>query len=235
MSGLIFKNGLRLFSNMTTAPLSLEHLIRPSRQTEGKPPVIFLFHGYGSNEEDLFSFAPELPEQLCVISARAPIPLPPFGNAWYSINFEASYGRWSNVEQALDSRDLILKFIDEACDAYGLDTDNITLLGFSQGTVLSYSIALSYPEKIKNLIALSGYIDENLLLANYREKDHSKLHIYASHGQLDQVIPIDWALKAQDLLKQLDAEKTFEEYPIGHGVSPQNFHSFRKWLEKRLP
>jgi phospholipase/carboxylesterase len=139
------------------------------------------------------------------------------------------------VEQALDSRDLILKFIDEACDAYGLDTDNITLLGFSQGTVLSYSIALSYPEKIKNLIALSGYIDENLLLANYREKDHSKLHIYASHGQLDQVIPIDWALKAQDLLKQLDAEKTFEEYPIGHGVSPQNFHSFRKWLEKRLP
>ena len=72
---------------MTTAPLSLEHLIRPSQQDQGKPPVIFLFHGYGSNEEDLFSFAPELPQQLCVISARAPIPLPPFGHAWYAINF----------------------------------------------------------------------------------------------------------------------------------------------------
>ena len=220
---------------MTTASLSLEHLIRPSVQSEGKPPVIFLFHGYGSNEDDLFSFAPELPEQLCVISARAPIPLPPFGNAWYSINFEASQGRWSNVEQALASRELILKFIDEACEAYGLDENNISLLGFSQGTVLSYTIALSYPEKVKNLIALSGYIDQNLLLPNYREKDHSKLQIYASHGQIDQVIPMEWALKSQDLLEELNINKVFEEYPVGHGVSPQNFHSFKSWLEQRLP
>ena len=220
---------------MTTAPLSLTHLIRPSSISEGKPPVMFLFHGYGSNEEDLFSFAPELPENLCVISARAPIPLPPFGNAWYAINFEASYGRWSNVEQALESRQKMLDFIDEACAAYGLDEQNISLLGFSQGTVLSYSIALSYPEKIKNLVALSGYIDENLLLPDYRQKDHSTLQIYASHGQLDQVIPMDWALKAQDLLAELQIASTFEEYPVGHGVSPQNFRSFQQWLEKRLP
>ncbi len=220
---------------MTTASLSLEHLIRPSELSHGKPPVIFLFHGYGSNEEDLFSFAPELPKQLCVISARAPIPLPPFGNAWYSINFEATQGRWSNVEQALASRELILKFMDEACEAYGLDENNISLLGFSQGTVLSYSIALSYPEKIKNLIALSGYIDQNLLLPDYRKKDHSKLEVYASHGQIDQVIPVEWAYQSQDLLKQLNINRIFEEYPVGHGVSPQNFHSFTKWLENRLP
>ncbi|MCX2719485.1 alpha/beta hydrolase [Lentiprolixibacter aurantiacus] len=220
---------------MTTAPLSLEHLIRPSQQTQGKPPVIFLFHGYGSNEEDLFSFAPELPGELCVISARAPIPLPPFGNAWYAINFEASQGRWTNVEQALASRELIMKFMDEACDAYGLDKDNITLLGFSQGTVLSYAIALSYPEKIKNLVALSGYIDQNLLLEDFREKDHSKLQVYASHGQIDQVIPMDWALKSQDMLEEIGVNHIFEEYPVGHGVSPQNFSSFKRWLEERLP
>lgn len=219
---------------MTTAPLSLTHLIRPSNLRQGKPPVLFMFHGYGSNEEDLFSFAPELPEALCVISARAPIPLPPFGNAWYAINFEASHGRWSDVEQAVQSRELILKFIDEACEAYGLDTDNISLLGFSQGTVLSYSIALSYPEKISKLVALSGYIDTQLLVDGYEGKDHSSLKIYASHGQLDQVIPPEWAYNSQDLLKNLKAEVTFEEYPVGHGVSPQNFHSFNSWLKKRL-
>lgn len=230
----IFKNGSHLSSNMTTAPLSLTHLIRPSSLNDGKPPVIFLFHGYGSNEEDLFSFAPELPETLCVISARAPIPLPPFGNAWYAINFEASHGRWSDVEQGIRSRELILNFIDEACETYGLDTNNINLLGFSQGTVLSYAIALSYPEKIKNLIALSGYIDQNLLTESFEEKDHSALQIYASHGQLDQVIPPEWAYMSQDLLGKLKIPVTFEEYPVGHGVSPQNFHSFKKWLEERL-
>ena len=71
---------------MTTAPLSLEHIIRPSTITNGKPPVLFMLHGYGSNEEDLFSFAPELPGELCIISIRAPYTLQPYGYAWYAIN-----------------------------------------------------------------------------------------------------------------------------------------------------
>jgi len=73
---------------MTTAPLSLEHIIRPSSLTSEKAPVLFMLHGYGSNEEDLFSFAQELPAELCIISVRAPYTLQPFGYAWYAINFD---------------------------------------------------------------------------------------------------------------------------------------------------
>lgn len=219
---------------MTVAPLSLEHLLRPSSLKEGKPPVLFMFHGYGSNEEDLFSFAEDLPAQLCIISARAPHALQPFGYAWYSINFDASYGKWSNVEQARESRDLILKFIDEACKAYQLDAGNISLLGFSQGTVLCYAVALSYPERFRNIIALSGYIDEQTLVANFREKDHSSLKVYASHGQMDMVIPPEWAQKAPELLKDLGITYRYEEFPVGHGVSPRNFESFLKWLQAQL-
>ena len=148
---------------MTTAPLSLEHLIRPSSLETGKPPVLFMFHGYGSNEEDLFSFAPELQPEFCVISVRAPYPMETFGNAWYAINFDAENGKWSDDEQAKTSIAKIVHFIDESCEAYGLDSKNITLLGFSQGTILSYAVGLSYPEKIKNVVALSGYINENIL------------------------------------------------------------------------
>ncbi len=218
---------------MTLAHLSLEHLIRPATQQDVSPPVIFLFHGYGSNEEDLFSFAPELPEKFCVISARAPHAMEPFGHAWYSINFDAAYGKWTDVEQAKVSRDKILSFIDEACDAYHLDKNNITLLGFSQGTVLSYAIALSFPEKIKNLIALSGYIDEKILIPDYQEKNHSSLNVYASHGQVDMVIPPEWAQRAPVLMKSLGITHSYEEFPVGHGVSPQNFMAFKKWLEEK--
>jgi phospholipase/carboxylesterase len=219
---------------MTVAPLSLEHLIRPSALLKGKAPVLFLFHGYGSNEEDLFSFASELPEKLCVISARAPYALQHFGFAWYSINFDASYGKWSDVEQAGRSRDLIMKFIDEACEAYHLDTGNISLLGFSQGTVLSYSVAISYPERFRNLIALSGYIDEQLLVEGYKKKDHSLLQVYASHGQMDMVIPPEWAQKAPKLLAKLGVSHIYEEFPVGHGVSPANFAALQKWLASRI-
>lgn len=215
---------------MTTAPLSLEHLIRPSILTDRKPPVLFMFHGYGSNEEDLFSFAPELQPEFCVISVRAPYPMQPFGHAWYAINFDDQQGKWSDDAQARESREKIMVFIEEACLTYGLDTENITLLGFSQGTILSYAVALSYPEKIKNVVALSGYINEGILKEGYREKSHNQLRIYASHGQVDQVIPPEWAQRAPEFLKKLGIAHVYEEFPVGHGVAPQNFHSFKKWL-----
>lgn len=219
---------------MTTAPLSLEHLIRPSSLTSGKIPVLFMFHGYGSNEEDLFSFAPELPEEFCIISVRAPYTLEPFGHAWYAIHFDNVNGKWSDDEQAVVSRDKIVTFIDEACAIYGLNSDNITLLGFSQGTILSYAVALSYPEKVKNVIGLSGYINVDILVDGYAKKDHSGLKIYASHGQVDQVIPPAWAQRIPDFLDGLGIEHVYEEFPVGHGVAPQNFYSFRKWLEGKI-
>jgi len=219
---------------MTTAPLSLEHLIRPSSLKTSKPPVLFMFHGYGSNEEDLFSFAPELQEEFCVISVRAPYPMEPFGNAWYAINFDAENGKWSDDEQAKSSRDKIVHFIDEACTSYSLDAQNITLLGFSQGTILSYAVALSYPKKVKNVVALSGYINEGILTDDYANKSHNHLKIYASHGQVDQVIPPEWAQRAPDFLANLGIDHLYEEFPVGHGVSPQNFYSFKKWLNEKI-
>lgn len=219
---------------MSPAPLSLEHLIRPSNLESGKPPALFMLHGYGSNEEDLFSFAPELPGQLMVISLRAPFDLDPFGYAWYAIEFDQDMGKWSDDGQARESRDKIRTFIGEAIEVYGLDPANISLLGFSQGTILGYALALSYPEMIKNLVALSGYINENILGEDHKGKDHAHLDLYISHGQVDQVIPVEWAQRAPDKLKTLGISHTYEEFPIGHGVSPQNFHSFKKWLSQRI-
>jgi len=193
-----------------------------------------MFHGYGSNEEDLFSFASELPEELFVISVRAPYNLEPFGHAWYAIDFDAEHGKWSDDKQAQKSRDKIKQFIEEACTTYDLNEENITLLGFSQGTVLSYAAALSFPEKIKNVIALSGYINENILQKGFENKDFSKLNIYASHGQVDQIIPLEWAQKTPDFLKKLNISHTYKEFPVGHGVSQQNFHSFKEWLIRHI-
>ena len=221
-------------AKMKTEELSLYHLIRPPTSPLENPSGLFLFHGYGSDEEDLFSFSRELPSELFIISARAPFQLQPFGHCWYSINFGASYGKWSNTEQAKQSREIIVKFIDEAITAYGLNADNINLLGFSQGTVLCYAVALSYPQKIKNIVALSGYIDENILVEDYHDKDHSQLKIYASHGQVDQVIPPDWAQRTPGFLESLGIEYVFEEFPVGHGVSADNFYSFRNWLKRHI-
>ncbi|GAA4277434.1 alpha/beta hydrolase [Aquimarina mytili] len=219
---------------MQAKSLSLHHIIKEPSIKKENTPVLFMFHGYGSDENDLFSFATELQEELFIISVRAPYPMQPYGNAWYAIYFDAAQGKFSDDQQAIKSRDKIAYFIDEAVKAYDLDPNNVTLLGFSQGTILSYAVALSYPEKVKNVIALSGYLNEDILKNGYDANDFSKLNIYCSHGSVDQVIPIDWARKAPERLAEIGIDTSLNEFPVGHGVAPQNFYQFKDWLNSLI-
>jgi phospholipase/carboxylesterase len=210
--------------------LSLVYQIREPKIKTDKNPLLLLLHGYGSNEADLFSFAAELPDEYYVVSARAPYDLQYGSYAWYAINFDADQNKFSDHDQAVISRDLILNFIDELIANYPIDSSNVTLIGFSQGSILSYSIALSYPEKVQKVAAMSGYLNLDIIKENYQNNDFSNLKIFASHGTVDQVIPVDWARKSPDMLESLGIKTTYKEYPIGHGVSPQNFYDLKNWL-----
>ena len=211
--------------------LALEYLIREPKVKADKNPLILLLHGYGSNEQDLFSFASELPEEYYVISARAPYDLQYGSYAWYAINFDADENKFSDHNQAMQSRDIIANFIDELLKNYPIDSKQVALLGFSQGTILSYAVALSYPEKVQRVVALSGYLNEEIITENYKKNDFSTLQIFVSHGSVDQVIPISWARKAPGILDSLHIPNVFKEYQVGHGVAPQNFADLKNWLE----
>lgn len=211
--------------------LSLEYQVREPKIIVDKNPLLLLLHGYGSNDSDLFSFASELPDEYYVISARAPYDLQYGSYAWYAINFDADQNKFSDHDQAILSRDLVVKFIEELKIKFPIDSSNITLIGFSQGSILSYSIALSYPNIVQRVGALSGYLNLDINSENYQNNDFSNLKIFASHGTVDQVIPVEWARKTDPILKSLGINSTYKEYPNGHGVSPQNFFDLKDWLQ----
>ena len=211
--------------------LSLEYQVREPKIIVDKNPLLLLLHGYGSNDSDLFSFASELPDEYYVISARAPYDLQYGSYAWYAINFDADQNKFSDHDQAILSRDLVVRFIEELKIKFPIDSSNITLIGFSQGSILSYSIALSYPNIVQRVGALSGYLNLDINSENYQNNDFSNLKIFASHGTVDQVIPVEWARKTDPILKSLEINSTYKEYPIGHGVSPQNFFDLKDWLQ----
>lgn len=215
--------------------LSLKYIVKEPKKYSENTTLLLLLHGYGSNDQDLFSFAQELDENLLIVSAQAPLELGFNSYAWYTINFNTSQGgNFSDIPEAIKAREKIATFIDELQQLYNIQPSNTILLGFSQGTILSYSIALNYPEKVQKVIALSGYINEQLLPENINIKDYQKLDFFISHGSSDQVIPISWAEKAPNFLHNLGIKTTFKTYPIGHGVSPPNFFDFKKWLEERI-
>lgn len=51
---------------------------------------------------------------------------------------------------------------------------------------------------------------------------------------MDQVIPVDWAKRAVPYLQQLNIKHSYIEFPVGHGVAPQNFFDFKDWLKDRI-
>jgi phospholipase/carboxylesterase len=212
--------------------LSLEYLVREPKIKRDKNPILLLIHGYGSNEQDLFSFATELPDEYYIVSVRAPYDIQYGSYAWYAINFDSDQNKFSDNDQARTSRDLIAQFIDELSAHYPIDTENVTLIGFSQGAILSYAVALSHPEKIQKVVALSGYLNTDIIDENYLKNSFSNLKIFSAHGTVDQVIPVEWARKATPFLDNLGINSVYKEYPIGHGVAPQEFNDFKKWLEE---
>jgi len=212
--------------------MNLHYLVQEPKVKHDKNPLLLLLHGYGSNEEDLFSFASELPDDSYVISVRAPYDLQPYGHAWYAIHFDADENKFSDNVQAKQSVEIIASFIDEIVKQYPIDTENVTLIGFSQGAILSYATALTYPEKVTKVVALSGYFNQEIMPEVIDTKAISHLKFFVSHGSVDQVIPVDWARKAKPALENLGLEVEYQEYPIGHGVSPKNFYDFKNWLQR---
>ena len=51
---------------------------------------------------------------------------------------------------------------------------------------------------------------------------------------VDQVIPIDWARQTPVFLKSLNIQHTYSEFPVGHGVAPQNFYELRDWISTKI-
>jgi len=215
--------------------LSLEYLVRQPKTKVDKAPLIILLHGYGSNEEDLFSFAEELPDSMLVVSVRAPLSLGFGSYAWYTIHFETNdANKFSDIPEAKQALHKIDVFIDEIINEYNVDKDNAFLFGFSQGTILSIAYALNNPDKIHHVIALSGYVNVELLNKDVGISNFYKLDFFVSHGSSDQVIPVEWARKTPGFLDNLGIANSYQEYPVGHGVAPQNFYDLNNWIKERI-
>ena len=77
---------------------------------------------------------------------------------------------------------------------------------------------------------MSGYLNLDIVTEDYLKNTFNNLKIFASHGTVDQVIPVEWARKTPAILENLGIAVTYKEYPVGHGVAPQNFYDFNNWL-----
>ena len=203
------------------------HIVQKSN-LEDKSPLIILLHGYGSNEKDLFSFKEFLPSEATIVSFRAPLELFQGMYAWYQIYFENNVKSFDE-KSALFSKNLIVDKIKEITTRYNCDNKRVTLIGFSQGAILGFPVALMNNNLIKNLVALSGYVEEKII--DFRSISFP--NIYISHGINDDVIPHLESKKTLQILNNNKIEYDYYEFIQGHGVNVDNLNSFLKWIKDK--
>ena len=212
--------------------MDLHYLVQEPQNITSNTPLLILLHGYGSNEEDLFSFAPTLPHDWLIVSFRAPMDSAYGGYSWYDIDLMNVENR-IDVAQAKDSLAGILDGILKITNQYGLTDNQTHLAGFSQGGILSYALALQNPDLFSKVACLSCYMEEKLIDSSKKDKKKiEKLRFFISHGTDDAVIPLEWGRKAADVLYEMGAFFSFREYMSGHGVNQKNYMDLMEFFQK---
>ena len=132
---------------------SLEYDIKKPSSYNQNTKVILMFHGYGSNKSDLFSFSNFMDSDYLIISIQAPIKLDYNSYCWWSLQYDDNMRLTMNAEEALKTVNQLDEFIStDLCEKYNFISDQIYLVGFSQGCMISYTLSINYPKKYKKVI-----------------------------------------------------------------------------------
>jgi phospholipase/carboxylesterase len=214
---------------------ALVYLTRePTRPAGGKAPLLLLLHGLGSDEGDLMGLAPHVDGRFFVASARGPVTLAPGAYAWFHTEFTPQ-GPVINSGEAERSRTLLIRFIDDLVEKYDLDPDRVYLMGFSQGAIIGLSVALTAPEQLAGVVAMSGRILPQVRAQIAAPDRLAGLPVLVVHGRYDPLLPIDeYGRPARDLLAGLPVTLTYREYAMAHQVSDESLEDVTRWLSARL-
>jgi len=122
-------------------------------------------------------------------------------------------------------------FIRYATEKYPIDPNKRYLLGFSQGAILSMTLALTMGEQLKGIVALNGYVPE-FVKTEYPLQSVKDVSVFISHGEYDSVFPVRIGHETATYFENQTDHLTFNTYPTDHGVSEENQRDFVKWLRR---
>ncbi|MFT4070381.1 MAG: prolyl oligopeptidase family serine peptidase [Dysgonamonadaceae bacterium] len=205
----------------------LSYLVRPSSR-ESSPPLLILLHGARSNEEWMFDFADLLPEEFLVVSVRGPIQYGLKSFAWFEL--DESEESIANEQKLKDSIEQILSFIDEIIEKYQADPQRVILLGFSQGGISSYNIALTHPEKIKAIVVLGGRMLREIKPLAVHPKRIQQVKMFIGHGLQDRRLVFEKALEAADYLRSQGVNFEMHAYNDDHTINGEMIWDVNNWL-----
>ena len=196
---------------------------RPAAQVPAR--LALLIHGWTGDEGSMWVFSLNFPATYAVLAPRAPFAALGNGYSWREMRPGTS-GLPSLVDLQ-PAAELLLKFLDDWSVSVGLDSRQFDLVGFSQGAAMTYTLAVLHPERVRAFAALSGFLPKE---AETRLAALAGKPVLLTHGRQDDMIPVEQARRARDLLEAAGAQVTYCETDGGHRVSKDCFGEIKRFF-----
>lgn len=221
----------------TISPLqrgpAFELLFRLREPVPARPKAcVLLLHGVGGSEMNLAELATAIDPGTLVVLPRGPLEFAPGQFGWFRVAFTAS-GPNIVAAEAEQSRKVVIRFMAQLHAAYGIEPKKMIVAGFSQGGIISASVALSAPEQVGGFAVLSGRILPELEPHIANKERLSALRGFIAHGEIDNKLPVLWAQRADSLLSQLGVVHETRLYPMGHEINAAVTSDFLHWLAEQ--
>jgi phospholipase/carboxylesterase len=196
----------------------------------GARRLLVLCHGVGGNEDNLAPLAANAPDDAATVLARAPLTLGAGQYAWFPVSFGAN-GPQPDFAAAEASRLRLAAFVAEMQSMLGIAPAQTVLAGFSQGGIMSASVALTRPGLVAGFGVLAGRILPEIEPQLASADALRRMQAFVGHGRDDRKLPVDWAHRADAWLTRLNVPHLLRLYPGDHGISAAMQADFLAWFE----
>lgn len=186
-----------------------------------KQLVIFL-HGYGADGNDLIGLAPYFAAVLPDAHFISPHGWHPcemgFGRQWFSLGGWQPGMNWPAKawDEIISCGKMLDHWLDEKLAEYQIAADQLALIGFSQGTMMSLHVGLRRKIAPAGIVGYSGALMGQSVLA---DEITSRPPVLLVHGDMDPIVPFHEMADAEAKLKELNVKvQTYARPGLPHGI-----------------
>lgn len=198
------------------------------------PRLLLMVHGLTGDENSMWVFARRFPADYCIIAPRAPHTAKPMGFSWRSNplsldEVQKDPTRRPSLDALRSSAEALMRFVDEYSAEVQVEAQQFDVIGFSQGGAMVSVLGLLYPERIRKMGILAGFVPAGLEeQIDARALDGK--YIFVAHGTQDEMVPIDRARASMELFERAGASITYCEDEVGHKLSSTCLRALETYL-----
>jgi len=205
-----------------------EWTLRVRASASSNPRLLLLLHGWTGDENSMWVFTRALSPDYWMIAPRAPHNADPSGYSWRQ-NDPNTFGRPS-AEKLKPAADALIQLVDEYSTSIKVNAAQFDVMGFSQGAAMTNLIGMYYPQRVRKMGVLAGFVPSGVEEV-IKQKPLTGKNIFVAHGTQDQMIPIDRARASMALMEQAGAQITYCEADVAHKLSANCLRALETYLQ----